>query len=226
MFNDSFDARTVQPQQGFSTHPYGMFDFQITHTYLKPTQDQSGLRFVVELTSQAGRIENGYNIYNKSPQAMEIAQKELSALCHAVGIYRITYPKDAQGNPIFDQAGRELRGGRGRMEVKAQTRKNAEGKFEETGYAEVAKVFDSAGNEPGKAPAAQQNNPAPMQQNGQGGWSQPQPQQNQPTPQNNAPAPAAGGWGGQPQQQAPAPQAQPDNQPQPQGNGEKPPWMR
>lgn len=212
MFNDSFDARSVQPQQGFSVHPNGMFDAQLTHTFLKPTADQQGLMFRVEFTTPAGRIEKGYNVYNKSPQAMEIANKELSALCHAVGIYKITYPKDPTGNPIMDQAGRELRQARCRIEVGPQTRKNADtGKFEETGYAEIIKVFDTAGNEPGKTPAQPSAQGQPMQQNGQGNWTQPA---QQPAPQSN-------NWDTAKQQQPQQESAQ-----QPAGGAEKPPWAR
>ena len=102
MFTDSFDARSVQPSQGFDVHPPGMFDATISNTYAKPTASGTGGRFVVEYTTPAGRIENGYNIWNESPKAVEIAQKELSALCHATGIYKISFPKDQSGNPILD----------------------------------------------------------------------------------------------------------------------------
>lgn len=219
-----FDASNVTPQQGISAHPPGMFDFAITHTYLKETKDKQGLLFVVEFTSPAGRIENRYNIYNNSPQAMEIAQKELSALCHAVGQFRVSYPKDAQGMPIFDKAGMELRGKRGRMEVAPQLNKDGT----PNGYVEVKKVFDVNGNEPGKAPAQSQPGGQPMQQQPGGGWAQPQQQAPQQQPQ--------GQWGGDPQPQPEQPQSQPQPQPQQwgggqqpgqaQGGGEKPPWAR
>lgn len=217
-----FDATNVQPQQGISAHPPGMFDFAITHTYLKPTKDEQGLMFVVEMTSPAGRIENRYNVYNKSPQAMEIAQKELAALCHAVGQFRVSYPKAADGTPIFDKAGMELRGKRGRMEVAPQL--DREGK--PNGYVEVKKVYDVNGNEPGQAPVQQaqqqvqhqqpQQQAHPMQQSVQGGWGS---SQSQPMQQAPVADPTPGGWGGnnpanqQPQQASP-------------GTGEKPPWMR
>lgn len=234
MLND-FDARSVQPQQGMTGHPPGIFEFQITNTYLKDNQKKDGAMLVVEMTSPVGRIENRYNIANPNAKAVEIAQKELSALCHAVGIFQVKYPKNPDGTPIYEQAGITLRGGRGKMEIVPQ--KDGTGK--ETGYMEVNKVFDLQGNEPGKGPSQPAGNwsggnAQPQQQpNGQWNNNQPpqqntQPAQNQPQGNtgwnaqqqpNNPPQGGNGnGWQGQPNQQ------QPNQQPQQQGNQPNPPW--
>lgn len=209
---DFFDATKVQPSQGGTAHPPGRFPFTITNTYAKENSAKDGAMLVVEFTSDAGRIENRYNIWNKSEKAVEIAQKELSALCHATNIFRITFPRDAQGNYDMANAARELRGGRGVMEVAPQTDK--EGK--PNGYVELKKVFDSAGNEPGKQGSAPQPQPAQQAPQGQpqanqGGWGAAQPQQQQPAAQGwgNAqpaanPAPQQGGWSPGPAQGAPA----------------------
>ncbi len=213
---DYFDATGIQPSQGGGVaHPAGMFDATISNTYCKPTQDQQGLMLCIEFTSNSGTITNRYNVFNKNAQAVEIAQKELSALCHAIGIFKFSYPKDATGAPIFDQCGRELRGAALRIEVGPQIDKERK----ETGYMEVKKVFDKNGNEPGKTPMVQpqQNANAPMQQQTNGNWG------NQP---------AATGWGNTNSQ--PQPEAQPQAQPQtqwgqaaPQGNaGLQAPWMQ
>lgn len=197
-----FDARSVQPQQGMSGHPAGMFGFTITNTYLQENSAKTGAMLVVEFTSDAGRIENRYNVSNPNPQAVEIAQKELSALCHAVNIYQVPYPKNPDGTPNMQMGGHTLRGGRGRMEVAPQTDKQGK----PNGYMEVKKVFDVNGNEPGKPgvqpqpqtqPQGVQQQSQPMQQNTNGGWSQgpsAQPQQ-QPTQQGN-PGPAWSNQGG------------------------------
>lgn len=215
-FTDSFDARSVPPQQGFAVHPPGMFDAQISNTYAKPTASGTGGMFVIEFTTPAGRIENRYNLWNPSSQAMEIAQKELSALCHATAIYKITFPKNQDGSPILEKAGFELRGGRCKVEIAPQTRKNSEGKFEETGYMEVKKVYDANGNEPGKTGSApqpmqtqpQQQTSPPVQPNGNGGWGAPQSQSAQQQPAANT------GWSQQQQ-----------TQPNP-ANPATPPWGR
>lgn len=206
MQNTTFDATQFTPQQGGQGHPVGIFDFQITNTYAKSTKDQSGGMFIVELTSPAGKIENRYNLWNSSTQAVEIAQKALSALCYAVGIFRINFPNMPDGSPDLQNAGKELRGGRGKMEIGYQIDRESK---QSTAYVEVKKILDIQGNEPGKAPT-QQSAPQPQQQPQQnGGWNN-QPQQNtnpqpaqsgnqggwQPGPNQN-PAPAnntGGGW--------------------------------
>lgn len=206
-----FDARSVQPQQAGDKHPVGMFDFQITNTYLKPSKDNQHLMLLVEFSSPAGRIERNYIVDGASAQAIEIANKQISALCHAVNIFRLTYPKHPDGSPVMDQAARELRGGRGRMEVAFQKGNEPSAENPGGGYVEVRKVFDSAGNEPGKSGGAPQPQPAqqpqqgqqqPMQQQPGGGWGGGQ------QPANPAPSPAAQqpAWGGQPA-------AQPQNAP-------------
>lgn len=215
MLLPDFDARQVAPQQGGTAHPVGMFEFTITNTYLKETKNGDGLMLIVEMTSPVGVIENRYNILNPNKQAEEISNKQLSALCHAVNIFKASYPKNPDGSPIFDMAARELRGGRGRMEVAPQMRKNDKGEMAASGYVEVKKVFDSQGNEPGKPGSAA---PQPMQQaqpNGQGGpvvqngWGNAAPQQ----PMNQQPMQ-------QPMQQLPQqPYQQPPMQQQPPGGG-------
>ena len=198
-----FDASKVTPQYaGMGAHPCGIFDAQISNTYLKPSKDNTYLMFNIEFTTPAGRIEDRFIVDGPSPQAIEIGHKQLSAICHAANIHRVSYPKDSNGSPIFDQAGRELRGGRCKIEVGPQIDK--EGK--PTNYVEIKKVFDVNGNEPGKqgSPPQQPQMSAPMQQQPNGGW-------NNNAAVNNAPAP---GWGNQPQQQ---PQNQPQTQGQPAG---------
>lgn len=188
---DNFDARSVAPSQGGVAHPPGMFPFQITNTYLQDTKDKTGAMLCVEMTSPVGVITNRYNVINPEPKAVEIANGQLSALCHAINRFAVAYPKNPDGSPIYEAAGHTLRGGQGRMEIVPQ--KDKDGK--ETGYMRVQKVFDVAGNEPGKGPAQPQTSAS-----GQawGGQPQAQPQQ-QPMQQ---PAQAQPQWGNQQPQQS------------------------
>lgn len=206
--NGSFDATQFQPSQSVGTHPAGTFDAQISNTAIKPTKDGDGGLFEVEFSTPAGRISNRYNLWNKSPQATEIAHKELSALCYATGIFKLDWQNE----------GAALRNARCKIEVAKQANND---------YMEVKRVLDVNGNEPGRAPAAA---PQPQGQ-GQGGWSQPtqqtptQPQQQAPqgwqpgpTMQPQQPAQAPQGWGAPtPPNAAPAAGTAPDN---------RPPWAR
>lgn len=168
----SFDAAGVKPFQFGDKHPIGRFPFQISNTSITPTKDNSGGMFVVEFTTPAGVISNRYNLWNQSEKAVEISQGQLSALCHATGIFRLDWTND----------GAALRGGRGVLDVALQKGE------EPDGFVEVKKVYDSNGNEPGKGPAPA----APQPQQQQAPQQQPQPNPNPAA--NNGGMPAVG-WG-------------------------------
>lgn len=170
----NFDATNIPPQQMGDKHPVGMFQFQITDTFGKANKDTPGGQFVVELTSPVGKVFNRYNLWNASEQAREIAHKELSALCHACGIFKLSFenldPKDY---------GRELRGARGSMKVDLQDNSKPDG------YIEVKKIFDINGNEPGKSGANAQPQPQKQPEPQNGSWGNQQQQQ---------PQQGSGGW--------------------------------
>lgn len=202
-----FDARQFQPNQGGGGHPVGnKFPFKITGTEVKDTADKSGKYFMVEFTSPAGSIKNNYNLWNNSKQAQDIALGQLSALCRAVGIFNVDFKND----------GAALRGTEGLMDIGFQKGQEPSSEKPAGGYVELKKVYDKAGNEPGKGPAPQAQ-AQPQQQTGQ------QPVvQNGGFQANTAPAANPGAaWGGN---AAPA-----ANQPQQGGwqqgaATESPPW--
>lgn len=217
-----FNANEVAPKQGGGAHPVGnKWPFTITGTKVSGTKDNSGGMFEVEFTSNVGSITERYNLWNASEQARNIAKQELSALCHATGIFMLDFKND----------GAALRGAKGLMDVGFQKGHEPSPEKPEGGYVELKKVYDLQGNEPGKGATAQspqQNyqqgnaqqqpqgghqggpqvqtgnfNPNPQQTNQQppnSGWNNGQ-QQQQSQPQNNN----AGGWG-QPQGQQQQPQ--------------------
>lgn len=163
-FDGSFDATQFEPSQGGQRHPTGKYPATISNTTIKPTKSGDGGLFEVEFTTPAGTIANRYNLWNKEPKAVEIAHKELSALCYATGIFKLDFRNDAV----------VLRNARCMIEVGEQ--KDKEGKA--TGYVEVTHVYDANGNEPGK----QAQSPQPQQQasqgNAGGGWGNPNPPAN------------------------------------------------
>ena len=203
-----FDATNIEPKQGGQKHPVGMFPFVIKTTDIVSAKDNKSGMFRVTFETPVGTIDRNYNLWHENAQTVEIAQSQLSALCHVTGIFKLNWPNK----------GRELVGSRGTLEVGWQ--KDNEPGTEKGGptggYVEVKKVFDANGNEPGKVPSAPQ-----PQQSGWGGGQQQQPQQQHPVMQQQ---PNNGGWGNnapqqQPQQQAPSWGTQPQ---QPQNN--TPPW--
>lgn len=206
--NWSFNANQYQPSQsGMGAHPPAFkIPFTITNTEIKPTKDSTDQNpkgyLSVEFTSPIGVIRNIYNIKNDNPKTVEIAYGQLSALCHAIGIYQIDGSNECAA----------LRGGKGLMDVGYQKDEEPNPQFpDRKGFTELKKVYDAAGNEPGKVaqqPQAQQAQPqggsAPLQQQPGGSWGNAQPQQQQPAQQAPNPAPQQGGQAWQPGGAAPA----------------------
>ncbi len=186
----SFDATQHQPRQGGEAHPIGKYPFTITDTKIEPTKDAQGGNFVVEFTSPSGQIKKWYNLWpsqgGKDPaKTSEISHSQLSALCYATGVFRLN----------FDNAGAELRGARGMMEIGYQKGEEPTAEKPAGGYVELKKVFDASGNEPGKSKAAPQPmSPAPD-------WPGPNPQ-----PQASPPVTPNGGAAGWQPQGTQAPQ--------------------
>lgn len=171
-----FNANQFEPSQSGGGHPPAQrAPFQITSTAIKENSAKDGGFFEVEFTSPMGSVIHRYNIWNKTPKAVEIAHGQLSALCRAVNIYQIDWANE----------GAALRGGRGLMDVGYQ---KGEEPPDGKGYTELKKVYDAAGNEPGKTAATQvapqpQGQAQPLQQQPGGGWSQPAQQPAQQAPQ-------------------------------------------
>lgn len=195
LISGTFNANQFEPNQGGQAHPVGLkFPFTITNTEIKENSAKTGGYFQVEFTSPVGSIKKAYNIWYKGEneaKTVEIAHGQLSALCCAVNIYQIIWDNDAAA----------LRGGRGMMDVGYQKGEEPTAEKPGGGYVEIKRVYDAAGNEPGKAPAqpqtqqVQQPQNAPMTQQPGGGWGQgqtnPNPSQQQPQGQQN---PNPGAW--------------------------------
>ena len=183
----AFNAQQYDPTQGGGNLPVGRHPSIIESSEVKANKANDGgyLQLNVKLidgpqtgTTGAYRL----NLYHSNPQTAEIAHRQLSAICHCVGVFNVQDSGQLHNIPFI-------------IEVGLQKGEEAAQK----GYTEVKKVFDINGNEPGKAgqgaPAAQ-----PQQQpQGGGAWGGQPAQQPAAQPQGNAPA-----WGGgQPAQQQP-----------------------
>ncbi|MCK4415105.1 MAG: DUF669 domain-containing protein [Candidatus Eisenbacteria sp.] len=94
---NGFNANNVDPATNFEPIPAGKYLAVIIDSEMKPTKSGNG--HYLELTCQVidgpykGRLLwSRLNLDNPSPQAVQIAQGELSAICRAVGVLQ---PKDS-----------------------------------------------------------------------------------------------------------------------------------
>ena len=189
----AFNAQQYDPTQGVGSLPIGKHPVIVESSEVKANKANDGgylqlnLR-IIDGPQQGTTGAYRLNLYHSNQQTVEIAHRQLSAICHVIGVFQVTDSSQLHNLPFLIEVGPQ---------------KN------DPQYTEVKKVFDMNGNEPGKAgagAAAWGHQPQQPQQPQQGGaapaggapWGQPQPAGNAPAG-NGAPA-----WG-QPQQGGAAP---------------------
>ena len=92
----NFDATGVPQQQTFDPLPAGWYPVMITDSEVKSTKANDGstkldLTFTIFDGPHKGRkVFNTLNIGNQNPVAREIAQKQLSSICHAVNVLNVS----------------------------------------------------------------------------------------------------------------------------------------
>ena len=99
-----FDARRYEPEQPFEVLPAGKYLAQISNSDLRTTKDGAGTYIWLELDildgPHAGRkIWDRINQQNPKQQAVDIGQRRLSALCHAIGKLVISRTEELLGTP-------------------------------------------------------------------------------------------------------------------------------
>lgn len=233
----AFNPTQFDPTQGSSSLPVGKHKVIVKSSEVKPTADGSNGYLQLNLEIIEGQyqgLEGAYrlNLYHQSKQTSEIAHRQLSAVCHAIGLLSVITDSAQLHNVPFI--------------VEVALQKGEAGN--EKGYTEVKKVYDVNGNEPKAGgnnvqnAVSQASQPAPNNNGGawgggqQGGFNTasnvPQPQDNQQQnggfngqQQGNQ---NAGGWGNQ--NAGNQQQTNGGNQPawgggnQAQGNGNQPAW--
>ena len=100
-----FDATTVQPQTPFEVIPAGKYVCQIVASEMRPTKSGDGAYLWLEEEILEGeyagrRVFDRLNIQNANVQAVEIANRTLSALCHAIGELKVTNSEQLHFKPF------------------------------------------------------------------------------------------------------------------------------
>lgn len=107
MANLSFDARSVEPDQGrIGAIPAGWYPVLIDETEVKPTSQGDGAYLNVRFSVLDGAYKNSklwhrFNTKNQSEKAVEIAYKQLSALMHAVKVLAMQQTEQLHNIPLF-----------------------------------------------------------------------------------------------------------------------------
>jgi hypothetical protein len=107
-----FDASQVDPNSQFDLIPPGEYVFIIRKTDIKPTKAQTGAYLEYEAEAAQGdvagrKVWGRMNIQNPNPQAEQIGQRELSQLCHAVGVLQVQDTTQLHDKPFIGRVGVE-----------------------------------------------------------------------------------------------------------------------
>ena len=100
----TFDATTVDPATGFELLPPAKYVVQIVSSEMRPTKDGGGQYLWLELDVLEGplsgrKLFDRLNLVNASAQTVEIAQRTLSAICHATGRMQVQDSAGAAPDP-------------------------------------------------------------------------------------------------------------------------------
>jgi hypothetical protein len=143
----NFNASTVEPTQSYEPLPEGWYPVIMTKSEMKPTKDGTGAYLETELTVQDGackgrKVFYRLNLKNSNPVAQEIAYRQLSAICHAVGVIQVEDSQQLHGLPF---------------QVKVVVKKDDSGKYDPSNEVKAIKGMNEGAHAPAvgfTAPAA------------------------------------------------------------------------
>lgn len=243
----NFDASQVKPSEA-GLEPI-RFDGWVKAVIVESVEDKSAeldyqgqpvkLRLALKHQIIEGPFKdrifyNGLNLRNPSAQAVEIAYRDLSAICHATGVIQCASSEQLHNRPMYVKI-QFIPAGPDKQNVHRPDRNEVRGYKSVQAYEQQkAQEAASGGAAPAAAPAfvpPAAAAPAPAAQ----GWAPPAQAAAPAYAPPAAPAPAAAPWGGpqpaaapqapwQPPAQAPAPAAAQGWTPPPQNAGPQPPW--
>jgi hypothetical protein len=198
-----FDSNGIDPSYGGGSQlPVGKHPVVIVGSELKPTKDGTGGFLALTLEAIDGPAKgvqhiDRLNLHNKNPDTVRIANGQLSAYCHVIGVFRFQATEELHGKPFVVDIAPD------------PDERNAN-------RTKIGKLYDINGNEPNKAGAGAQQgggfgggsagfggasgNPQGQQPQGQpGGGFQPGAgaAQGQPGQQPQGGQTTGGGWGAQ-----------------------------
>jgi hypothetical protein len=144
----TFDATSVEPAKPLEVLPPGKYPAQIVNSEMRVTKDGMGQYLWLELDVldgpyQGRKLFDRLNLVNANPQTVEIAQRTLSAICHATGRMQV-------------QDSEELHLIRLMADVQVQPPKNGYGESNKVRYLPLDRGAKSAPSQPARtAPPSQ-----------------------------------------------------------------------
>ena len=109
-FDTAFDATGIEPTTGYDVLPAGKYRAQIVESEMRVTRNGMGqflwlMLDIIEGPYQGRKLFDQLNLVNSNPQTVEIAQRTLSAICHATGKLQVNDSVDLHLVPMTIQVG-------------------------------------------------------------------------------------------------------------------------
>jgi hypothetical protein len=90
----TFDANNVEPSAPIEVLPPGKYPAQIVNSEMRETKTGGQMLWlemeIVDGTAKGRKLWDRLNLVNSNTQAVEIAQRTLSAICHAAGKLQVS----------------------------------------------------------------------------------------------------------------------------------------
>lgn len=158
----TFDATQVQPAEAFTVIPAGKYKVQVVDSDMRSTKDGNGQYLWLEMEilegeQQGRKLWDRLNIVNQNAQAVEIAQRSLSALCHATGKLTVSNSEDLHFIPVIATV--KVRAARENFDASNEIRG-----YEAAGGSAAHTATRAALRQPAPAAAAPAAAPAPWKQ--------------------------------------------------------------
>lgn len=89
--DENFDATQVAPNTGFPVYPDGDYKAQAVRSERKPTKKGDGQFLEYGIVFMGGPYDGQeyierLNLWNPNQQAVDLARRQFSAMCHATGV--------------------------------------------------------------------------------------------------------------------------------------------
>lgn len=107
-FDTSFDATSVEPTTAYELLPAGKYRAQIVESEMRVTRNGMGqflwlMLDILEGEQKGRKIFDQLNLVNPNPTTVEIAQRSLSAICHATGKMHVSDSEELHLIPMTIQ---------------------------------------------------------------------------------------------------------------------------
>ena len=150
-FDTSFDATSVEPTTPYELLPAGKYRAQIVESEMRVTKNGMGqflwlMLDILEGEHKGRKIFDQLNLVNANPTTVEIAQRKLSAICHATGKMHVSDSEELHLIPMT-------------IQVKVKPPKNGYGESNAIAYLPAERGAAARAAKP--APAAPATSAAP-----------------------------------------------------------------